>query len=564
MAPTAVRRPAYDPGMELWERAEALELLDDLLRASATGGRVALVAGEAGIGKSALVDRVRRGGRGTGPGCCGAPATGWSRRARSARCTTSAGRPVACWPSGSPAGRPRRRSSRRSWTSWRRTRRRLQVVVVEDAHWADEATLDWLVFLGRRMERLPALLVVTYRDDEVGPDHPLRGVLGAMPAAVVDPRAGPARCRASACSSRRAGPAATPSRSTGWPAGTRCWSPRCSSPTPDAVPGAVQDLILDRIRAPARGRPRRGPPGRRGADPRRAPRSTGDVGRGRRGASTAGVLVPAGDGVAYRHELLRSAVEDSLSPARRAELHRRVLQRCSTAPGVDPGRLVHHARLAGDADAVLRYGQVAGAERASGRARTGRRRRTTAPRRRTPIGWPSRSARELLERYGFAAYLAGRYEEALGARKAALAVREELGQPELVGENLRWISRILWWTGQTPQEARAAPRRAIAVLEAAPPGRELAMAYSNRAQLAITAHLVDEAAAWRPSAPALAEQLGDAETASARRGHRRALRGCYQATPTPRSRDAGAAARGRRRRRATSSTPAARSRTWPW
>jgi predicted ATPase len=59
------------------------------------------------------------------------------------------------------------------------------VVVVEDAHWADEATLDLLVFLGRRMERTPALLLVTYRDDELGADHPLRGVLGTLPQGVV-------------------------------------------------------------------------------------------------------------------------------------------------------------------------------------------------------------------------------------------------------------------------------------------------------------------------------------------------------------------------------------------
>jgi hypothetical protein len=99
----------------------------------------------------------------------------------------------------------------------------------------------------------------------------------------------------------------------------------------------------------------------------------------------AGVLVPAGDGVAYRHELLRSAVEDALSPSRRAELHALVLQTLAEDPGSDPGLLVHHARLSGDTDAVLRYGQVAGAS-ASGRVRTGRPSRTTAPRRRTPIG----------------------------------------------------------------------------------------------------------------------------------------------------------------------------------
>ena len=44
--------------------------------------------------------------------------------------------------------------------------------MIEDAHWADEATLDLLKFLGRRIQRTPSVLVITYRDDEVGTEHP--------------------------------------------------------------------------------------------------------------------------------------------------------------------------------------------------------------------------------------------------------------------------------------------------------------------------------------------------------------------------------------------------------
>lgn len=54
------------------------------------------------------------------------------------------------------------------------------VLVVEDVHWADEASLDALRFLVRRVERLPAVLVLTYRDDELGREHPLRHLLGQV------------------------------------------------------------------------------------------------------------------------------------------------------------------------------------------------------------------------------------------------------------------------------------------------------------------------------------------------------------------------------------------------
>ena len=54
------------------------------------------------------------------------------------------------------------------------------VAVFEDVHWADEATLDLLGFLARRLTRCPTLLVLTYRDDELGPRHPLRLILGDL------------------------------------------------------------------------------------------------------------------------------------------------------------------------------------------------------------------------------------------------------------------------------------------------------------------------------------------------------------------------------------------------
>jgi DNA-binding CsgD family transcriptional regulator len=498
---------AYDPGMELWERAEALELLDDLLRASADGGRVALVAGEAGIGKSSLVGEFARRSRervrvlwgacdrlvtprALGPLHDISRLTGGELAARLAAGATQqeifdafldelAGTPGAAGP----------------------------LVVVEDAHWADEATLDWLAFLGRRTDRLTALLVVTYRDDELGPEHPLRRVLASMPAATATRVAVPPLSRDCVVEqARRAGrDAEGVYRSAG---GNALLVTELLKSGADVVPGAVQDLILDRIREL--------PPAARDVAhlvavvPTRADATVTGRSDAVDACVAAGVLMPAGDGVAYRHELLRSAVEDSLPPARRAELHGQVLALLADGADSDPGLLVHHARLAGHAAAVLRHGQVAGAEA----LRQGAHREAVdhlgaAAEHADLLAPPERAA--LHEQLGFASYLAGRYEDARRARTTALALREELGQTELVGENLRWISRVAWWAGQR-QEARAASRRAIAVLRTAPPGRELAMAYSNQAQLEITAHHVEEAAEWSARAVALADQVGDLET----------------------------------------------------
>jgi predicted ATPase len=56
--------------------------------------------------------------------------------------------------------------------------RRATVLVLEDLHWADEATLDVVQLLGRKVETVSTLVLASYRDDELDSGHPLRVVLG--------------------------------------------------------------------------------------------------------------------------------------------------------------------------------------------------------------------------------------------------------------------------------------------------------------------------------------------------------------------------------------------------
>ena len=56
----------------------------------------------------------------------------------------------------------------------------LPVVVIEDVHWADEATLDLLGFLARRIREIAVLLIVSYRNVELADTHPLRIALGHL------------------------------------------------------------------------------------------------------------------------------------------------------------------------------------------------------------------------------------------------------------------------------------------------------------------------------------------------------------------------------------------------
>jgi len=122
------------------------------------------------------------------------------------------------------------------------------LVVVEDVHWADEATLDWLTQLGRRIAELPALLVVTFRDDEVGPEHPLRRTLAALPAQAVTRVALSPLSKACVIEqARRAG--RIPEIVYRLAGGNPLLVTELLKSDGPAVPGAVQDLVLDRMRA---------------------------------------------------------------------------------------------------------------------------------------------------------------------------------------------------------------------------------------------------------------------------------------------------------------------------
>jgi DNA-binding CsgD family transcriptional regulator len=389
------------------------------------------------------------------------------------------------------------------------------VVVVEDAHWADEATLDLLVFLGRRMERTRALLIVTYRDDELAVDHPLRTVVGRLPPeAVRRVKLGPLSKAAVAELARRAGrPAAGLHALTG---GNPLLVTEVLAAGDTGVPMTVRDLVLARLAAlPADAQevvrlvavvPTRAELWLVEEVVRPAPSAV-------EAGVAAGLLVVEQEAVGFRHELLRQAVEGALSTLGRRELNRRVLEvlACATERQVDVARMVHHARQANDTGAVLRYAPEAARQAAAVSAH-----REAVEHYRAALAHADRLPppvrAELLEGYSFQAYLSGLAQEALEARQAALRIRKAEGSSsDQLGESLRWLSRLSWWAGRR-EEAEAAAARAIAVLERGEPGHQLAMAYSNQAQLDMLAYRTEATLAWGSRAIELARRLGDQET----------------------------------------------------
>ena len=215
-------------------------------------GCIVLIAGEAGIGKTALLQEFSREQR-VAPASCGAPAMRCSRRGRSLRCTTSRARHRA---SCSLPSMPRPVGTRYSsplWTNSSTGRRRWSCSRI--CHWADEATFDLLKFLGRRMQRTRSMLVMTYRTDEVG-----SRTRAASSSATCRARTAPAAAGAAFGSGGReageAGGTLLARVCTARRGAIRSSSPKCSRPAAESVPVNARDAVLARAREAAAERTR--------------------------------------------------------------------------------------------------------------------------------------------------------------------------------------------------------------------------------------------------------------------------------------------------------------------
>ena len=389
------------------------------------------------------------------------------------------------------------------------------VLLLEDLHWADEATLDVIALVGRKIQTVPALVVLTYRDDELERRHPLRVVLGAF-----------ARARAlrrvdltplsRAALGRLAEPRGIDAdelyRRTG---GNPFFATEALAAGDAEVPATVREAVL--ARAASLSPQAEALLEAAAVAPPHVPLWLLEpLAEGNLDALdeclTSGMLVHSVAGVAFRHELARLAVEESLSPSRRLALHRRALAALAEPPTGSPDleRLAHHAEGAGDAVAALHYAPAAG-DRA---ARVGAHREAAAQYGRAlrfaeSLGPQERA--DLLHKYSYECYLTDQQHEAFNALERAAEAFREIGDTRGEGRSLLHLADILWCPGRTA-DADETARRAIAILEQVEPGRELAMAYAVMAALRKDALDTENAIAYAARAQALAERVDDTGT----------------------------------------------------
>jgi DNA-binding CsgD family transcriptional regulator len=394
--------------------------------------------------------------------------------------------------------------------------RNATVVVVEDVHWADEATFDFLRFLGRRIGTTRALVLVTFRTDEVGGQTPVTLLMGdlATAAHVRRIRLWPLSIEGVAeLAGVPVDDAAPLHQLTG---GNPFFVTAVLAAGSRSVPETVRDAVLARVArlSPAALAALRGA----SVIPQRAEvRVVERIADGPGGIEeciAAGLLRRDGDAVSFRHELVREALDDSVPPRLRQGLHRAVLDalRSGSSNERNFARLAYHAEAANDRASVLEYAPRAAAEA----ARLGAHREAAAQYMRAvrfadQCG-PADLA-DLLDRASYESYFTGEMAQALALRQRSLECWRVLDDELQVGVALSWISRLAWFTGDGELAVRSLDE-AIVVLERLPPGSELARAYSQRSGLRMVAQDVESAVMWGERAVAVSEQVGDVDTLS--------------------------------------------------
>jgi DNA-binding CsgD family transcriptional regulator len=488
------------------ERSRELSLLAQWLREAhgGMGGRLALVAGEAGVGKTTLLRRAcEEAPEGTriiwgacdslftpqplGPLLDVAEQTGGEL----AEIVEAGGRP-----------HPVATALLRELAGQRPT-----LLVIEDLHWVDESSLDVLRIVARRIGSVPLLLLASYRDDELERGHPLRIVLGELATAERVSRIALAPLSPGAVADLAAPRSVDAEQLYRVTGGNAFYVTEVLAAGDDTIPDNVRDAVLARV---ARLSPEARqlleaasivpPPVDLALLEALVPNSGDQLDE----CLTAGVLTTVAGGLAFRHELARLAVEESLPTRSRAALHARALAVLSADPDAEVARLAQHAEEAGDEDAVLRFAPVAAAE-ASGAGAHRAAAAQLARALRFVDDAPSAVRGALLEQQTFETTLIGEYSEALALGRAALACWRALGDQLREGRALSALAWPLWSLSATAESASAA-HEAVDLLEQLPPGLELMATYVQLGSMLWASAPLD-AVEWGKKGLDLAERL---------------------------------------------------------
>lgn len=494
--------------MPLLERQAQLEQLAERLRAATQGrGSLVLVGAEAGAGKTALVTEF------------GHRSIGRAHVLFGACDPLTTPRPLS--PLVDIALDPRAHlaesfaSSAEPYELFTAVQRRLAgatipiALVLEDIHWADAGTLDFLRFIGRRIADLPSMVVATYRDDEIGPEHPARQVVGDLVGRPSTLTMGVPPLSIEAVQTLSGADASRAARIHRATDGNAFFVTEVIA-SGDEVPDTVRQAVMARA-------------GRLGAGARRlvevvasAPRSleieyalqVADVGaEAVDEAAGAGILLVEGALLRFRHDLARTAVEAATPLGRQFEWHRAMIDLLSEQEPEDYARLAHHAGRAHAWDLVVRFAQPAARQATErGAHREAAQFLRIALERREHMDEATEA--RIRVQLATTADVLDLHAEALEQCERAVDIRSRLGDPEPLAEALGMLGYARFRMG-LDAEADAPVEEARALLSERPLSPEKARSHYYKALVSMLRRRYEPAMEATRAALDAARELGN-------------------------------------------------------
>lgn len=364
------------------------------------------------------------------------------------------------------------------------------LIAIEDVHWADQLTIDALAYVGRRIDRARAAVLVTFRS-EVPPNSPVRRLLGQVPPDRLM-RVQLEELSLAAVKRMAEGSGRDPDHLYALTGGNPFLVTELLA-ADDAIPQTVADSVGARLAAM---------PHEAADTAELLSVTTGEV-----EWEIIESLLPSGstaladlelnrlvvstpNGVGYRHELLRQVVADRLTATRKRELHRQILD-ASLAHNPSPSHLAHHAAGAGDVQILVRSSKeaVEVATEAGAHVEALRHIDNLIPHVETVT---ERERAEIWDMAARAYWFNQRTDDSLAAAVEAAALWEDLEEPGRWGASLNHASRVEWQLAH-PQRANELLLQAIAVLETQPHSPQLAHAYIAQGQRLGMSSRIEEA-----------------------------------------------------------------------
>jgi len=498
--------------MELIERDRFLALLQTQFQNIADGeGHCVFVSGEAGIGKTALVKafcKMQQNDCTIYQGACDALFTPrplaplydiiWQVRSD-------------LWPNSHTI---EERSELFLKFFYELSKQKEKILIVfEDIHWADEATLDFIKFFARRIVQLRCLFILTFRDDEINSPYTFKNVLGELsPDTFTRIQLAPlSRQAVYKLAEEKGYDAENVYNISG---GNPFYVNEILASYSLSVPDNIKDAILSVYNRQGEGTKNVWqifsviPEGLEISRFAKIKSSWDEV---MDHCFALKIIIIKNDRIIFKHELYRRTIEGSLSPFKRIALNKKILELflISFEEEGEIERIVHYAKNANENKLVVKYAPIAARQAASVGAHIQASKLFL-----TAIEYSEGIDTDLLvefyEAYAYECYLTNQIRDAIIYQGKALKIWQEKNKIEQTGNSLRFLSR-LWWFDGNRNKAEKYGKQAIEILQSQPSSKSKAMAFSNMSQLKMFSEEISECVKWGNMAIQMANELKDDE-----------------------------------------------------